>query len=77
MEKEYKRICRLCSRRRRERGITQEEVAFNLNTTQSNISLFECCRNNNAVILIYYIRYVLYSHDLLSLKWGIKDNEEK
>lgn len=60
MEKENKRhtlktIGRAAGEWRREKGITQLDIAIELGTTFTNISAFERGMNDSAMILLWYV----------------------
>lgn len=52
---ELKNIGLKCKLFRIEQGYTQEQVAVELGYTKENVSAFECGRNNNCRILMWYI----------------------
>lgn len=56
-----------CAMTRLKKGISQREVARELGCTSQNVSSFERGNNNNALILIWYIK-----HGLMETleKWG-------
>ena len=56
-----------CRMTRKNKGLTQYDVARDTEFTQQNISAFERGENNNAVLLLWYIK-----HGLLEVleKWG-------
>lgn len=56
-----------CRMTRKNKGLTQDDVAQDTGFTQQNISAFERGENNNAMLLLWYIKYGLM--DVLK-KWG-------
>lgn len=56
-----------CRMARRNKGLNQYDVAQDTGFTQQNISAFERGENNNALLLLWYIK-----HGLLEVleKWG-------
>ena len=49
----------ICYIARINQNITQKEVAIKLGMSQQNISEFEYGKNNNAIILFYYMLYIM------------------
>lgn len=61
---QYKPFCleslgELCRLVRTHRGYTQQDVAEAVGTSNQNISSFERGLNNNAIILLWYVRHGL------------------
>ena len=54
---ELKEIGLRCKLFRIEQGYTQEQVAMEIGYTKENVSAFECGRNNNCRILMWYIAH--------------------
>lgn len=52
---QLRRVGRLCAKYRRSLGVTQREIAFELNVTLHNVSHFECGKNDSATILLWYV----------------------
>ena len=67
--KSLKTLGLLCKQTRMIKGATQEELADIIGCTKQNISMFETGKNNNALILWWYIK-----NGLLEVcdKWGVK-----
>lgn len=57
----------LCREKRLEKGISQKEIAHELNCTIENISAFERGRNANLIVLLTYIKTMNIDIDLKSV----------
>ena len=55
MYNNLQKIGEICKDKRQGKGLTQKEVADALSYSQGNISLFESGKNNNIMILQYYM----------------------
>lgn len=63
----------ICKRHRRRMGYTQKDVAQQTGYSTVNISSFETGRNNNMLILLWYISHSLPVSELR----GVYDNGAK
>ena len=70
LKEPLKIIGMLCKYTRLEQGLSQEEVAQELGCSNQNISMFENGRNNNAIVLLWYI---LHGLPETLKKWGISN----
>lgn len=52
---DLKHIGKICKEERTKKGYTQLQVAYELNYSSENISAFECGRNDNLRIFIWYL----------------------
>ena len=50
-----KQIGRVCAKVRRAKGYTQLQVAFDIGYAPENVSAFECGRNDNLRIFLWYL----------------------
>lgn len=64
-------ITKNCQDYRINRGITQQQIANNIGCSIETISSFENNRNNNALILIWYIEHGITLNELLR---GVKND---
>lgn len=71
-----KEISKICADARKNKGIPQAYVADFLNTTQQNISNFECGRNFSSRLFLFYLTEILSSYELEQVK-GVVRNAEK
>lgn len=55
MYNNLQKIGEICKDKRQRKGVTQKELADILSYSQANISLFERGKNNNIMILQYYM----------------------
>ena len=60
---ELKRIAKICKNARLRRGVAQKIIAVELGYVQTTICDFERGKNNNAVILNYYITKLFDKYD--------------
>lgn len=51
-----KQIGRICASVRRAKGYTQLQVAFAIGYAPENVSAFECGRNDNLRIFLWYLK---------------------
>jgi len=63
----------ICKRHRKRMGYTQKDVANQTGYSPVNISSFETGRNNNMLILLWYIAHALPVTELR----GVYDNGQK
>ena len=61
---DLKTIGRRCQNFRKRKGISQVKAAFETNYSVENISAFECGRNDNARILLWYFAHGLTIDEL-------------
>ncbi len=54
---------RICQKYRERLGYFQHDVAEEISCSKENVSAFECGRNNNALILYWYIKNGLTIHE--------------
>lgn len=52
---DLKHIGKMCADARRKNGLTQLQVAYEIGYTSENISAFECGRNDNLRIFLWYL----------------------
>lgn len=64
-----------CKNARKRNGKTQASVATSLGCTVENISAFEHGRNNNAIILFYYLSHFNAFIEIQKLVKTIPKNE--
>ena len=72
---ELKNIGQKCAAARRSKGYTQLQVSFAVGYTPENISAFECGRNDNMRILLWYLQNCISLSDMLDFVKGLKVNE--
>lgn len=72
---DYKKISRICSKARKELGVSQYYIAEHLSITQQNVSNFECGRNFSSRLFLFYISEILNSDDLDKIKGVIRNGK--
>ena len=60
-----RKLGRECKKARQDKGYTQLHVAFEVNYTPENVSAFECGRNDNLRIFLWYIQNCFTEESLL------------
>lgn len=55
---------RICQQYREQLGYFQHDVAEEVGCSKENVSAFECGRNNNAIIFLWYVRNGLTNHEI-------------
>lgn len=56
---ELKKLGKICQRYRQEQGVAQTKVAFDTNYSKENVSAFECGKNDNVQLFLWYVYHGL------------------
>lgn len=70
-----KNIGKNCAKVRRSKGYTQLQVSFELGYSPENISAFECGRNDNTRIFLWYLDKCVTSTTFSDFMKGVIKNE--
>lgn len=70
-----KQIGRVCAKVRRAKGYTQLQVAFDVGYAPENVSAFECGRNDNLRIFLWYLKHCVTPASYMEFITKIEETE--